>query len=266
MRSCLLLPLLPILLVAAPGDTGHIQDAVTNPFTSSTDVESGGRLYRSHCAVCHGIEGEGGRGAALTTGMFRHGGTDRDLYDTISEGIPGTEMPGIFFDGKQLWQLVSYVRSLSEGRGADHAPGDSERGRAIYAANGCAGCHRIGGEGGRMGPDLSDIGAKRSLGHLQAAVLRPDESVYPQHWRVRGTTQDGTTISGIRMNEDTFSVQLLDPAGQLISLQKSALKSFEVDRSSGMPSYEQKISGDDLDDLVAYLASQRLREPSNASQ
>ena len=119
-----------------PGDTGHAGDALTNPFTGDSDVEAGGRLYRSHCAVCHGIEGEGGRGAALTTGMFRHGGTDRDLYTTISEGIPGTEMPGIFFNGKQLWQIVSYVRSLSEGRGADMTQGDPDKGQAVYAANG----------------------------------------------------------------------------------------------------------------------------------
>ncbi len=266
MKSRFLLLLLPAVLVAAPGDAGHTEDALTNPFTSATDREAGGRMYRSHCAVCHGIEGEGGRGAMLTTGMFRHGGTDRDLYETISEGIPGTEMPGIFFNGKQLWQIVAYVRSLSEGRGADHAPGDPEKGKAVYLANGCDGCHRIRGEGGRMGPDLSDIGAMRSLGHLQAAVLQPDESVYPQHWMVRAQTDDGESISGMRMNEDTFSVQLLDASGQLLSLQKSRLVDFEVDRSSGMPSYDGKIGGDELDNLVAYLASQRLRGPNNAAQ
>ena len=266
MKSRFLLLLLPAVLAAAPGDTGHAEDALNNPFTGDSDVEAGGRLYRSHCAVCHGIEGEGGRGAALTTGMFRHGGTDRDLYTTISEGIPGTEMPGIFFNGKQLWQIVSYVRSLSEGRGADMTQGDPDKGQAVYAANGCNACHRIRGDGGRMGPDLSDIGAMRSLGHLQSAVLRPDEAVFPQHWMVRAKTDDGEAISGMRMNEDTFSVQLLDASGQLLSLQKSDLAEFEVDRSSGMPSFEGKIQGDDLDNLVAFLASQRLRRASNADQ
>ncbi len=266
MRSLVLLLLLPVALVAAPGDTGDLEEALTNTFTSDSDVEAGGRLYRSHCAVCHGIEGEGGRGAVLTTGMFRHGGTDRDLYETISEGIPGTEMPGIFFNGRQLWQLVSYVRSLSAGRGAEHAPGDPEMGRAVYAANGCNGCHRIRGEGGRMGPDLSDIGAMRSLGHLETAVLRPDESVFPQHWTVRARTSEGKAISGMRMNEDTFSVQVLDASGQLLSLQKSGLAEFEVDRSSAMPSFAASIQGDDLENLIAFLASQRRRGPNNAAQ
>ena len=257
---------LAIALTAVPVTAQHADDTVRNPFRSASDVEAGGRLYRSHCAVCHGIEGEGGRGVNLTAGMFRHGGTDRDLYTTISVGIPGTEMPGIFFDGRQLWQLVSFVRSLSQGRGAEFAEGDAEKGRAVYAANGCSGCHRIRGEGGRTGPDLSDVGAIRSLGHLQTSVTKPNEAVYPQHWMVRAKTEDGKQVSGLRLNEDTFSVQLIDASGRLVSLSKADLAEFEVDRSSAMPSFEDKIQGDDFDNLIAYLASQRLREAIDATE
>ena len=253
-------------LLVLPAAAQHADDVERNPFTSASDVEAGGRLYRSHCAVCHGIEGEGGRGTNLTAGMFRHGGTDRDLYNTISVGIPGTEMPGIFFNGRQMWQLVSFVRSLSQGRGAELAKGDPEKGHGVYMANGCSGCPRIRGEGGRLGPALSDIGAMRSLGHLQTSVLEPDEAVYPQHWMVRGKTNDGKPVSGMRMNEDTFSVQLIDAGGQLVSLRKADLEDFEIDRSSGMPSFEGKIEGDDLENLVAYLASQRLRGGTDAAE
>ena len=130
-------------LAAVPLVAQHADDTIRNPFTSANDVDAGGRLYRSHCAVCHGIEGEGGRGVALTTGRFRHGSSDRGLYNTISVGIPGTEMPGIFFNGRQMWQLVAFVRSLSEGKAAEQATGDPEKGSAVYAANGCSGCHRI---------------------------------------------------------------------------------------------------------------------------
>ena len=259
-------PLMAALLAGLPAAAQHADDTVKNPFTSASDVEAGGRLYRSHCAVCHGIEGEGGRGVPLTTGMFRHGSTDRDLYTTISVGIPGTEMPGIFFNGRQLWQLVGFVRSLSQGRAAEQSKGDEAKGRAVYMANGCSGCHRIRGEGGRMGPDLSDIGAMRSLGHLQAAVLKPDESVYPQHWMVRAKTSDGKQVSGMRMNEDTFSVQLMDAGGQLVSLRKADLAEFEVDRTSGMPSFEGKIEGEAFDDLMAFLGSQRLRGGDDATE
>lgn len=266
MRTRHKLVALAIALAAVPVAAQHADDTVRNPFTSARDVEAGGRLYRSHCAVCHGLEGEGGRGVSLTTGMFRHGSTDRDLYTTISVGIPGTEMPGIFFDGRQMWQLVSFVRSLSQGRGAELAKGDAGKGKAVYAANGCSGCHRIRGEGGRMGPDLSDIGAIRSLGHLQESVTKPNEAVYPQHWMVRAQTRDGKSVSGMRMNEDTFSVQLIDASGRLMSLAKADLAEFEVDRSSGMPSFEGKIQGEDFDNLIAYLASQRLREATDAAE
>ncbi len=216
-------------------------------------------MYRSHCAVCHGLDGEGGRGASLTTGQFRHGATDRDLFNTISVGIPGTEMPGIFFNGRQMWQLVAYVRSLSAGRAAEQASGDPAKGREVYTELGCAGCHRVLGDGGRLGPDLSDIGAVRSLGHLQAAVLRPDESVLPQHWTVRAKTKEGASVTGMRLNEDTFSVQLIDAAGQLRSLRKGDLGEFQVDRSSSMPTFEGRVEGERFDHLIAYLASLRLR-------
>ena len=258
--------LLAAAVAAIPSSGQHADDVERNPFTSNSDVEAGGRLYRSHCAVCHGIEGEGGRGVDLTTGLFRHGAADRDLYNTISVGIPGTEMPGIFFNGRQMWQLVGFVRSLSEGRAAEQVEGDVENGRTVYTAKGCNGCHRIRGEGGRMGPDLSDIGAKRSLGHLQASVLRPNESVYPQHWMVRAKTKAGRPVSGMRLNEDTFSVQFIDPAGQLVSLRKRDLVEFEVDRNSAMPAFDGQIEDSDFEDLIAYLASLRLREGNRASE
>ena len=266
MRNRRLVYLLVTALAAVPAVAQHADDTIQNPFTSERDVEAGGRMYRSHCAVCHGLEGEGGRGVALTSGLFRHGATDRDLYTTISTGIPGTEMPGIFFNGRQMWQLVAFVRSLSAGRAAEQVEGDVENGRTIYVAKGCGGCHRIRGEGGRMGPDLSDIGGMRSLGHLQASVLRPNDSVLPQHWMARAKTNAGKAVSGMRMNEDTFSVQLLDAGGQLISLRKADLAEYEVDRTSAMPAFEGQIEGSDFDDLMAYLASQRLRGGSDATE
>lgn len=253
-------------LAGFPAAAQHADDTIRNPFTSESDVASGGLMYRSHCAVCHGIEGEGGRGVNLTTGLFRHGASDRDLFNTISVGIPGTEMPGIFFNGRQMWQLVAFVRSLSQGRAAEQISGDPANGKRIYEAKGCNGCHRIRGDGGRMGPDLSDIGAMRSLGHLQAAVLRPNDEVLPQHWMVRAKTEDGKAVSGTRMNEDTFSVQLIDASGRLVSLSKESLSEFAVDRTSGMPAFEGQIEGSDFDDLLAYLASLRLREGTRVEE
>ena len=254
-------------LMAAPEPEQQQADqTIRNPYTSEEDVAAGGRLYRSHCAVCHGIEGEGGRGVDLTTGRFRHGSSDSRLFTTISEGIPGTEMPGIFFNGRQMWQLVAFVRSLSAGRAAEQITGDPAKGEAVYAANGCAVCHQIRGEGGSLGPDLTDIGAIRSMGHLQAAILEPDADVLPQHWIAKVTPERGRQITGLRMNEDTFSIQLRDAAGRLRSFRKAELEAVEVDRSSAMPTFEGRIQGEDFDNLIAYLATLRLGGPNDEQQ
>ena len=248
-----------IVLALAAATLPAQHEEVKNPHTSPEDVAAGGRIFRSHCAVCHGLNGVGDRAPALTTGRFRHGGSDGALEETISKGIAGTEMPGIFFNGLQLWQLVAYVKSLSQGGNQEKPSGDAAAGKALFSQRGCNGCHRIDGEGGRSGPDLSDIGASRSLAHLREAILNPNEKVLPRDWTVKAVTKDGTSIMGRRMNEDTFSIQVLDAEARLVSLNKGNLSSYEVNRESTMPTYQGMIRGTDLDNLVAYLASLRQR-------
>src|SRR6266487_4214707 len=112
--------IVPILLIAA---SAFGQEAeVKNPHTTSVDVAAGARIFRSHCAECHGLKGEGGRGPNLTTGVFFHGNTDSDLMRNISDGIPGTAMPGVFFSPVQVSHLTAYVRSLSQRSGANQPP------------------------------------------------------------------------------------------------------------------------------------------------
>jgi quinoprotein glucose dehydrogenase len=248
-----------MVLALAAGTLPAQHEAVQNPHTLPEDVAAGGRIFRSHCAVCHGLNGVGDRAPALTSGRFRHGGSDGALQETISKGIAGTEMPGIFFNGLQLWQLVAYVQSLSKNSEVEKPTGDPAAGKTVYTERGCNGCHRVDGEGGRSGPDLSDIGASRSLAHLRAAVLNPNEKVLPRDWTVKAVTRDGTSVSGRRMNEDTFSVQVLDAEARLVSLAKSDLTSYEVSKESAMPAYQGMIRGKDLDNLLAYMASLRQR-------
>jgi len=239
-------------------EPAHGVAGLSNPYTSDEDVAAGGRIFHSHCAVCHGSEGVGGRGPALDTGRFRYASSDSDLYEIISEGIPGTEMPGIFFNGRQLWQITAYVRSLSEGRAAEQATGDPEAGRKIFfGEGGCSGCHLAEGRGGRLGPQLSEIGEFRSLAHLEESVLEPNKQVLPQHWLVRATDNEGRKISGRRLNEDTYSAQLIDVDGRLLSLDKSTLAEYEVVQESAMPPYADRFSEAELADLLAYLASLR---------
>jgi putative heme-binding domain-containing protein len=231
-----------------------------NPFNTAADVEAGRLLYRNNCAVCHGITGEGGRGTDLTRGVYRRGSSDEALFRTIQRGIPGTEMPPMFFEGKMMFQLIAYLRSISSGRAAAKATGEAARGRVIFRGKGgCSGCHRAEATGSRVGPDLSDVGARSTCGELESALLRPGEKVMPQNWSVRAVTGDGRRVNGRRLNEDSISVQLIDADERLLSLVKSELREYELIKTSTMPSFEGKLSRSELDDVIAYLAG--LRRP-----
>ena len=232
------------------------QTVVTNPHTSPDDVAAGGRVFRSHCAVCHGPDGRGGRGSNLTRGEFRHATNDEELYEVIAEGIPGTEMASTFFHGKQLWQVVAYVRSLGQRASGPPPRGNAVNGKQLFLGKGgCQSCHMIGGEGGRLGPDLSLVGETRSIEHLRTSILKPSQDVTPDDRSIRAVTRDGTTITGRRLNEGTYSVQLIDSRENMVSLLKEELTKYEVILESTMPSYEGKFTPAELDDLIAYLAS-----------
>ena len=126
---------------------------VRNPYTGPEDIAAGQRLFKAHCAVCHGLDGSGPRGAGadLTKGQLRHGETDAELKETISEGIPGTDMPATFFDGKQLWQIVAYVGTLSAQPDAAASAGDARRGKDLFDnKGGCSQCHKVDRIGGRL--------------------------------------------------------------------------------------------------------------------
>ncbi len=223
-----------------------------NPATSTADVAAGAKTFRSHCSECHGFEAQGGRGPNLASGVFYHGSSDAELLRNISDGIAGTEMPGLFYSPDRVWQVVSYLRSLN----ARAAPaGDPAKGAAIYGAKGCAKCHRIDGSGGRLGPDLSQIGRARSAEHIRQAIATPNADVRQRYWFVSATGPEGKPVSGFLMNEDTYTVQFMDLGEQLHSMNKSDLRGYQVEMKSRMPPFPMPAA--DLDNLTAYLVSLR---------
>ncbi len=228
-----------------------------NPYTSQDDLDAGARLYRPLCAGCHGLDAGGAPGEGPDIRMGSPGRrTDAEVYDTIRDGITGTSMPGWNFSEKERWQVVAYLRSLQEVGGGEQAAGDPEAGAAVFGGEGgCKGCHAVDGQGGRRGPDLSGIGRNQSLQELENSILRPNDKVSPAYWHIRASTMDGATLTGRRLNEDTFSLQLLTSHEQLLSVMKSDLQGFELLKDSVMPSYEGKLSRRKIDDLVAYLAT-----------
>lgn len=227
----------------------------TNPFTSAADIALGRAVYNGRCGQCHGLEGEGGRGAALNTGRFRHGASDRELFLTIRNGITNTEMPGAGnLTDMEVWRMVGYVQQLGRRGAPEPITGDATAGAAVYANAACGQCHTIDGRGGFLGPDLSDIGARRAVRHLRQSIAEPTADIPLDYRPVTVIDAKGTSTSGIHLNEDEYSVHLRDLAGNLRSFMKRDLKEVALPRQSLMPAYPA-LTGPDLENLVAYLAS-----------
>jgi putative heme-binding domain-containing protein len=228
-----------------------------NPYTAAADLEAGRKLYVGRCGHCHGRNGEGGRGATLNTGRFKHGGSDREIFLVIRNGIPNTEMPGTFSSPEaEVWRMVAYVRQLGRQGLQEAATGDPAAGAIVYRKNGCASCHSIDGNGGFFGPDLSDIGARRAVRHLRESIAEPSADIPLDYRTVEVISRTGKSSSGIHLNEDEYSIHVRDLKGDLRSFMKSELKEIKLPRVSLMPDYAS-LSKDDLENLVGYLRSLR---------
>jgi len=184
-----------------------------------------------------------------------HHGSDRDLFLVIRDGIPNTEMPGTrSLSEIDVWRTVAYVNRLRRQGGSEPAMGNPSAGAVVYRKNGCVVCHSIGSQGGFLGPDLSVIGAKRSVRYLRDSIVNPNADIPIEYRSVAVVTEAGETISGIHLNEDEYSVQLRDMSGNLRSLLKNEVREVKLTGKSLMPAYGA-LSKDDLDNLVAYLSS-----------
>jgi cytochrome c oxidase cbb3-type subunit III len=220
------------------------------------DVEDGGRLYRANCSICHGAQGDGIEGIDLGHGKFRRARNDDDVAAIIRTGIAGTAMPPNNFSDFQSLTIVAYLHSIAAAMAASTSGGDPATGRAIYdGKGGCASCHRIRGEGSRTGPDLSDIGNLRLADELERSIMDPSAEILPQNRTFRAVTKEGATITGRLLNEDKYAVQVLDSTGRLVSLRRANLKESGVLEKSPMPSYRDRLSKNELTDLVSYLVS-----------
>jgi putative heme-binding domain-containing protein len=245
---------LVILMAAATLLTGRVS-AQQGAYTAG-DVDDGGRLFLSNCASCHGPDGEAVPGVDLGHGQFRRATSDDDLVDIIRRGIQGTAMPPSTFSNVEANQIVAYLRSLAVSAENAKAPGNIERGKSVFEGKGqCLGCHRVNGNGSRLGPDLSDIGQFRRASEVQRALVEPQREVRPQNRGVRVVTRDGRTMTGRLLNHDTFTLLMIDAKEQLVSLQKSTLRDYTFVETSSMPSYRDKLSTEEITDLVRYLVS-----------
>jgi cytochrome c oxidase cbb3-type subunit III len=255
-----------------------------NPFAGDPkEAKLGESQFRANCAFCHGLGAKGGgRGPDLTRVQKKHGNADADLFRTINEGVPGTAMPpngatqqGVGMTPAEIWQVITYIRSV-EVKNAAAIAGNAAHGKELF--NGlaaCSTCHMIAGKGGRLGPDLTSAGSARSVAYLKESVREPNKRLaegiseamkeFSQEYEtVSVVTQDGAAFQGVVLNEDSFTVQMMDAREQIHSFDKAQLKSYEKTRTSLMPAYDtNRLSEKDLDDLVAYLLKHST-EPGGA--
>ena len=243
------------LLVAAQNST---QDRAGE--YAPADIAYGARLYDAQCTTCHGANGDGVGGVDLRSGRFRNAVTDQDLTRVITSGIQGTGMLAFKFDLSEIAGIIAYLRNMNTFDRGSVKAGDAGRGRTVFDGKGdCARCHRVDAQGSRVAPNLSDIGATRSAGTLLRSLTDPNSQMMPINRPVRAVARDGKVINGRRLNEDTYTVQLIDDQEKLLSLTKADLREYTILTVSPMPSYKDRLTQDELADLVAYLLSLKGR-------
>jgi putative heme-binding domain-containing protein len=232
----------------------------TDPLASLTteDLATGKRLFAGHCAPCHGIDGHGGKGANIAVPRLKHAADNQALVAVIHEGIEGTGMlPTWQLNDVEVVQVAGHVRSLGRVARAT-VPGDPNRGRTLYQEHGCAACHATSGQGSSLGPDLTEVGARRGAAFLRTKLTKPSEALSDGFAMVRAVTHDGRELRGFRVNEDSFTIQFKDAANRFYSFRKGDLAQLEKEFDKTlMPSFATKLTPSDLDDLTAYLAGLR---------
>ena len=241
-----------IAVVSAQAPTQQLHDAQY----PDVDIALGAKLYASRCITCHGAQGDAIGGVNLRSGKFRKAVTDRDLATFIRAGSQAAGMPPFALDDTDMAGIIAYVRNMNTFDTATVKSGDPARGRAIFEGKGsCGSCHRVGRTGSHVAPDLTDIGSIRSAGSIQRSLVDPTSQMMPINRPVRLVMKDGTVVNGRRLNEDTYSVQVIDDRERLRSILKSDVREITISKTSPMPSYKATLSQDELADLLGYLLS-----------
>jgi cytochrome c oxidase cbb3-type subunit 3 len=247
-----------------------------NPFANDPKAAKSGEYeFRINCALCHGLGAHGGgRGPDLTRAQKKHVHSDAEMFQVISNGIPGTVMPangtngqGVGMTDEEIWQIITYIRSM-EVKAPAKPIGNAAHGKELfYGDANCSLCHMVEGKGGRVGPELTGVGGSRTREAIIDSVRNPSSRLawgltestkeFPQEYEtITVVTADGKEIKGVALNEDNFSVQVMDSSEQIYLLDKDKLRSFKKSRDSMMPQYKpDTLSDKDLDDIVAYLIS-----------
>jgi putative heme-binding domain-containing protein len=265
-RPAMTAPWSPVLRVHAEQQGASATVATARPAAPQDGVAlaEGQALFRGLCSGCHGGVGRGGKGPDLTDNRWIHGSTDEDISRVITNGVPKTTMKkmGDSLKPDQIHKCIAYIRSLArssaESTWKPYIPGDPRAGHKLFFdAQGkaqCVKCHTVGSEGGRIGPALDRIASRRSPEFIMESIVQPSKEIAPEYEAVAVATKDGRVITGLRVNETNFSIQLHEENGRFHSFLKRDLEEVKVLKKSLMPeNLAEVLTVKELHDLFAYL-------------
>src|SRR5262249_50644451 len=155
------------------------------------------QIYLGSCSGCHGATGEGSQGPSLLSGRASRL-PDLTLVNSIKNGLAGTGMPNFPMADDKILQVAAFVRSLTAPAITAQVPGDPEKGRQLFfGSSGCSNCHMILGRGGYPGPDLTNIGAERTLAQLKESLATPSARIAEGYRSVMAVLKSGRSIQGV---------------------------------------------------------------------
>jgi len=257
--------LLALPLLAQHGR--YLSDSKNAAIGDPQAIAAGTKLFMGSCAGCHGPDGGGGaRGPNLVRRSLWHPLSDDAIFQVIRTGV--ADMPPTKLSDEQTWSLVAFIHALTGPASTNPVPGDPAAGKAIYwgAKAGCSNCHAIRGQGGSMGPDLSNVGGSRPLAVIRESIVEPAKDLYYLgNEAATVELKSGQTLQGVAKNRSNYSLQLIDVKGMLHLIQMRDVKKLTVSETTPMPTdYAKRLSRVELRDLLAYLAAQDVRAKESA--
>jgi putative heme-binding domain-containing protein len=254
-----------VMAHAAAGQVSGIKNPLEGDLQAVTD---GAAIYRTRCASCHGNEARGAAGGCDLTRLWSGGATDQQVFQSVRRGLPNTIKPHSFGPERDVWAVLAFLRTKNADPAGTGILGNTENGRRVFESD-CSGCHQVNGNGGRLGPDLSQVGSSRSPSWLAHKIRHASAyfmSVYAGGYVMEGydpvtlVTRTGQRIRGAKKNEDAFSIQIMDTRERLQGYLKANLREVINEETSLMPDFvPDRLAEPALQDLVAYLTT--LRAP-----
>jgi putative heme-binding domain-containing protein len=228
-----------------------------NPYDGDpAAIRAGRALYGNRCAECHGADARGLNGPDLTV-LWSREIRDERVFQTIRSGVQGSVMPASSAPDQEVWAMVAYLKSVSTVSPFESTAGDASRGAELFAAT-CARCHRVAGQGGIMGPDLTFVARVRARSALERSIREPSASIARGFRPVTLVTGEGERVRGVVKGEDAFSIQVVEVGGRLQGYLKADLGEIVREERSLMPAFgEDRMSEAALDDVLAYLGTLR---------